>query len=80
MSLLVKFVLLMPAANFVSEWSASALRRIKTYLRSTMTQPHLNNVMVVHVNKDLIDSINRLQGLNDFSSANVRKIRRFGRF
>ena len=45
-SRLVKFVLLMPATNSVSERSASALRRIKTYLRTTMTQSRLNNVMV----------------------------------
>ena len=35
---LVKFVLLMPAINAVSERSASAMRRIKTYLRTSMTQ------------------------------------------
>ena len=35
----------MPATNSVSERSASALRRTKTYLRTTMTQSRLNNVM-----------------------------------
>ena len=33
----------MPATNAVSEWSALALRRVKTYLRTTMSQARLNN-------------------------------------
>ena len=33
--LLVKLISLMPATNAVSERSASALRRVKTYLRSS---------------------------------------------
>jgi hypothetical protein len=33
---LVKFVLLMPATNAVLEWIASALRKIKDYLRMYM--------------------------------------------
>lgn len=53
---LVKLVLLMPATNAVSEQSASAMRRIKTYLRSSMTQTQLN-VRVVHVHKHLTDSV-----------------------
>ena len=49
---LVKFILVMPASNATSERSFSALRRVKTYLRSTMTQCRLNNLMVLHVHRD----------------------------
>ena len=35
---LVKLLLLAPATNGIIECSCSTLRRIKTYLRSTMTQ------------------------------------------
>ena len=38
-----------PASNATSERSFSALRRVKTYLSSTMTQCRLNNLMVLHV-------------------------------
>ena len=55
--LLVKLIALMPATNAVSERSASALRRVKTYLRSSMTQVHLHNMMVVHIHKTLTDTI-----------------------
>ena len=53
--LLVKLVLLMSATNSVSERSASTMRRIKTYLRSTMTR--LNNTMVLHIHNHLTDNI-----------------------
>ena len=53
---LMKLLLVMPATNASSERSFSALRRIKTYLRSTMAQLRLNNLMVIHVYKDEADS------------------------
>ena len=65
----VKFLLLMPATNAVSERSASAMRRIKTYLRSTMTQCRLNNVMVLHIHKHLTDSLKYIKILNEFTAA-----------
>ena len=45
----VKLILIMPASNATSERSFSALRRVKSYLRSTMGQQRLNNLMVLHV-------------------------------
>ena len=38
--------------------SFSALRRIKTYLRTTMTQVSLNSLMVLHIHSDKTDSLN----------------------
>ena len=42
---LVKLLLLAPATNGIIECSCSTLRRIKTYLRSTMTQIRLSHCM-----------------------------------
>ena len=56
-SLLVKLIPLMPATNAVSERSESALRHVKTYIKSSMTQMRLNNMMVVHIHKTLTDNI-----------------------
>ena len=39
---LVKLLLVVPATNAVSERSASALRRLETYLGTTMSQERLN--------------------------------------
>ena len=64
--LLMKLILVMPATNSTSERSFSALRRIKTYLRSTMKQKRLNSLMVSHVHKDLIDALDLSQVANEF--------------
>ena len=49
--------LVLPATNATSEWSFSALTRVKTYLRSTMTQLRLNNLLILHTYKDDTDSL-----------------------
>ena len=77
-SLLVKLIALMPATNAVSERSASALRRVKTYLRSSMTQLHLNNMMVVHIHKSLTDTVDVKSILTEFSTANEERRKVFG--
>ena len=38
-----KIILVIPATNATSEHSFSALKRIKSYLRSTMSQSRLNH-------------------------------------
>ena len=66
-SLLVKLIALMPATN--AERSTSALRCVETYLRSSMTQVRLNNMMVVHIHKTLTDTIDVKSILTEFSTA-----------
>ena len=70
----------MPATNAVSERSASAMCRIKTYVRSTMTQLRMNNVMVLHIHKHLTDSIDVVAVLNEFVSVNEDRRKNFGCF
>ena len=41
---LVKWILMMPAANGISKKSFSSLKRIKTYLRSASIKNWLNNL------------------------------------
>ena len=59
----VKILLVMPATNVISERSFSALKRVKTYLRSTTSDTRLNNIMTLHVHKDRVDMLN----LNDIA-------------
>jgi hypothetical protein len=54
---LTRLLLVIPATNAISERSFSAMRRIKAYLRSTMLQERLNSVMVMHIHKDLTESV-----------------------
>ena len=78
---LVKLILVMPASNATSERSFSALRRVKTYLRSTMTQCRLNNLMVLHVHRDRLDKLDLCQIGNEFIDARDHHRRSiFGRF
>ena len=44
---LLRLLLISPASSCEAERSFSALRRLKTWLRSTMTQVRLNHVVAV---------------------------------
>ena len=70
---LVSLLLVMPATNATSERSFSCLRRVKSYLRSTMTQTRLNNVMVLHVYKDLTDELNLIDIGNEFVKGSAHR-------
>ena len=69
---LIKLLLVMPATNASSERAFSALRRIKTYLRTTTAQTRLNCVMVLHVHKDRTDLLELGSITIDFISENER--------
>ena len=64
--LVLKLILVMPATNATSEHSFSSLRRIKTYLRSTMTQNRLNHLLLLHVHKEHTDSLELKSIINKF--------------
>ena len=64
---LAKFLLVMPATNVVSERSFSAMKRVKTYLRSDC---RLNHLMFIHVHKDRTDSLNMVEFANAFVEQN----------
>ena len=47
---------------------------LKTYLRSTMSQPRLNHVMLLHIHKERTDSLYLVQFARDFISVNDRRV------
>jgi len=67
--ILVKLILVMPVTNATSERSFSYLRRLKSYLRSTMSQTRLNHLMLLHVHKKETDKIDLNISANNFISA-----------
>ena len=77
---MMKLLLVLPATNATSKRSFSALRRVKTYLRTTMTQQRLNNLMVLHIHKDLVDSLELERVAKDFVSGREGRQRVFGTF
>ena len=50
---LLQIYLTIPVTTATAERSFSALRRIKTYLRLTMSEERLNNVMLLRVHRFL---------------------------
>ena len=77
---LASLVLVMPATNASSERSFSALRRIKSYLRATMTQTRLNNIIILHVHKSLTDELNLIDIGNEFIRESSHREGLFGKF
>ncbi|XP_041372600.1 uncharacterized protein LOC121385875 [Gigantopelta aegis] len=78
---LLRLLLVSPASSCEAERSFSALRRIKTWLRSTMTQKRLNHVMVCHVHRDRLGAVDYQQIAEEFidrCSDSRRKV--FGKF
>ena len=63
----VQLILVMPATNAVTERSFSTMRRIKSYLRSTMRQDRLNHLMTLHIYQDKLDRL----GLNAVGVARI---------
>ena len=49
---LLQIFLTIPVTTSTAERTFSSLRHLKTFLRSTMTQPRLNNLMIMYVHKD----------------------------
>lgn len=43
--------------------------KCRTYLRSTMTQAHLNHLMVLHYHQEITDTIDQELVANDYISA-----------
>ncbi|KAI6656107.1 Zinc finger MYM-type protein 1-like [Oopsacas minuta] len=76
----VKIILVMPATNAVSERSFSALRRLKTWLRTTTTQSRLNWCMLLHVHKEKTDALQMISVGNEFISRNDSRVQLFGKF
>uniref|UniRef100_H3AN58 TTF-type domain-containing protein n=1 Tax=Latimeria chalumnae TaxID=7897 RepID=H3AN58_LATCH len=70
---ILKLVLVMPDTNATSERSFSAMRR-KTYLRATMTQKRMNNLMVLHIHKGDTDRLNLIDVANELVTGHEHRL------
>ena len=79
---LIKLYLTVPMTSVTAERSFSALRRLKTYLRSTMTQERLNHLLVLHCHKELLDEVMKspVKIAQEFATANSRRMEYYGKF
>lgn len=76
---LVRLLLVNPASSACAERSFSSLRRLKTYLRSTMGQARLNHVAVAHVHKTALVEIELKELMKQFVMYKDNRIAVFGK-
>ena len=74
----MRIYLTIPVTTATVERSLSAVRCIKTYLRSAMSQQRLNNIMFLNVHKDLTDGLDLPTIARQFVDANERRRHFFG--
>ena len=61
-----KVFVIMPATNATSERSIITLCHVKTYLRNTLDQEKLHNLMILHAHKEITDSFDLDAITNEF--------------
>ena len=75
-----QLIIVMPATNAASKHSFSVLHRIKSYLRSTMTQLRLNHLMILNIYKEALDDMDLKSIANEFVQGNEHRLSVFGNF
>lgn len=75
---LLTIYLTVPMTSATAERTFPSLRRLKNYLRSTMTQKRLNSVLLLHVHQDRTDKLNLNSIAADFISNNERRKNYYG--
>ena len=63
---LVKLILLVPTTNVASERSRSTLCRVKTYLRSSMTQEPITYCLIATSHKKQVDKLKLVKAASQF--------------
>ena len=75
---LLRIYLTIPVTTSTAERNFSALRRIKSYLRSSMTQARLNHCLLLHVLRDKTDQLDKKDVAKEFIERNERRRNYFG--
>ena len=75
---MVKLILVLPVPNATNERAFSMLRLVKSYLRSTTGQSHLNHLMLLSTYKEELDNLNMKELLQYFINKNDDRISMFG--
>ena len=79
-STLLQIAHTIPVTSATAERTFSALRRVKSFLRSTTSQERLNHCMILHIYKKETDEIDLTKVAQEFIAANDRRKSFFGTF
>ena len=77
---LIKFYLVCPATSASAERSFSQLRRLKTYLRGTMSQKRRNSLLMLSTYTNELDLLDMRLLVNDFITRNDYRRSKFALF
>ena len=75
---LLKLFYVIPGSSATAERSFSVMRRVKNYLRTSMTSQRLNSVMLLHVHRELADTLDMNILVNDFVTGSSNRKEIFG--
>ncbi|KAL3049947.1 hypothetical protein OYC64_012081 [Pagothenia borchgrevinki] len=75
---LVKLCMCLPISVASSERSFSTLRRLKTWLRSSMSQTRLTHLTLMHVHGDIVEQMDIQDMMKSFISMNPERKNTFG--
>ena len=70
---LLRITYTIPVTTASAERSFSALKRIKTYLRNSMTQQRLNHCMLLHIHREQTEQLDLTDIAKEFVSRNERR-------
>ena len=77
---ILKLLLVNAATSATPERSFSTARRLKTWLRSTMSQKRFASLALLNTHKKLTDNISFIEVGNTFVSSQTRRYDYFGKF
>ena len=77
---LLQLMNVLPATTATAERSFSSLRRLKTYLRTTMSPQRLNHLMILFVHKDQTKKLDVQEIASDFIARCEKRQKTFGHF
>ena len=78
--LILRLILTSPITSATAERTFSALKHLYTYDQSTMTEKRLNNCLLLHVHKDLTESLDLVSIAQEFVLKYDDRKKYFGNF
>ena len=72
-AIILRIYLTLPVANTEDELSFSALKRVKNYLRSSLTQDHVCDFCIMVIEKSFSKSMSFEDIIDKFAAAKYRK-------
>ena len=69
----IQIYLTVPVTSATAERSFSVLQRVKNYLRTTMTEKRLNQLILLHSHKHRTDNLSMMEPAKEFAERNERR-------